>query len=118
MGGRGRILAAGAFMVLAASGLVARRRCASPPSPTPDPGATVATVILAIASEVLDNIPSLHVVHPVPADARLARVHRSLPDSRCRGPGCAAAIVDQPGVYTAIFLGLALWNFGHKDVTA
>jgi ABC-2 type transport system permease protein len=114
-GAAARILAAGAFMVLAASGLVAVGLCISTLTDS-GPGATVATVILAIASEVCDNIPSLHVVHPyLPTHGWLA--FTDLFRFPVSWTGMRGAIVVS-GVYTALFLGLALWNFGHKDVTA
>lgn len=110
-----RILAAGGFMLLAASGLVGLGLFISTLTDS-GPGATVATVILAIASQIADNIPSLHAVHPyLPTHAWLS--FTDLFRFPVAWSGMRSAVIVS-AVYTAVFLALALWNFGRKDVTA
>ena len=53
------------------------------------PGATVATIVAAIASQILDNIPSLHAIQPfLPTHGWLGSPTCS--GSRSTGRGCAA----------------------------
>ncbi len=59
--GLARILASGAFILLAASGIVAVGMWISTLTDS-GPGAIVATVIVAIASQIADQIPSLHAI--------------------------------------------------------
>ena len=57
-----RLLATAGYMVLAVSGLAALGVFISTLTDS-GPGAAVATIILAITSEILDNISSLHAIH-------------------------------------------------------
>ncbi len=110
-----RILGAGAFILLAASGIVAIGLFVSTLTDS-GPGATVATVILAIASQILDNIPSLRVVHPyLPTHGWLGftGLFRFPVDWGAMRGGLLVS-----AAYTALFLAAALWAFGRKDVTA
>jgi hypothetical protein len=57
-----RMLETAAYMVLAVSGLAALGVFISTQTDS-GPGAAVATIIVAITSEILDNISSLHAIH-------------------------------------------------------
>ena len=83
-----RVVGSGAYILLAASGVTAVGLWISTLTDS-GPGAIVATVIVAIASQVIDQIPSLHVMHPVRADARVARASRACSGSRSTGAACA-----------------------------
>jgi len=80
------------------------------------PGATVATVAIAIASQVLDGLNSFRAIHPyLPTHGWLAwaDLFRSPVawDAVTRG-----LVVD--AAYTVIFLGAALVRFSRKDVAS
>jgi ABC-2 type transport system permease protein len=109
-----RILGAGLYILLAASGIVAVGLFISTLTDS-GPGAIVATVILAMASQILDQIPNLRVIHPyLPTHDWLAFVglFRFPVDwGGMRGGLLVSA------VYTVLFLGAALVAFGRKDVT-
>lgn len=110
-----RILGAGGFILLAASGIVAIGMFVSTLTDS-GPGATVATVILAITSQILDQIPSLHVIHPyLPTHNWLAfaGLFRFPIDW---GPMLDGLLVS--GLYTVVFLAAGLLSFHRKDVTA
>ena len=110
-----RILASAGYILIAVSGIAAIGMFVSTLTDS-GPGAIVATVILAIASEILDNIPSLRVIHAyLPTHGWLGFVDlfRFPVDwSAMRGGFVASA------AYTAIFLFAALLTFGRKDVTS
>jgi ABC-2 type transport system permease protein len=80
------------------------------------PGATVATVALAIISQVLDGLSSLRAIHPyLPTHGWMAWA------DLFRSPVAWDAIrkgLILDAVYTAIFLGAALVVFSRKDVTS
>jgi ABC-2 type transport system permease protein len=80
------------------------------------PGAIIATVVLVIASQVLDQIPSLHAIHPfLPTHGWLGYA------DLFRFPvewGTIRAGLVVSAVYAVVFLGSALAWFGRKDVTA
>jgi ABC-2 type transport system permease protein len=80
------------------------------------PGATVATVALAIASQVLDGLSSLSAIHPyLPTHGWMAWA------DLFRSPVAWDAIergLVLDAVYTAIFLGAALAVFSRKDVAS
>ena len=110
-----RIVAAGVFMVTAISGIASIGLCISTRTDS-GPGATVATIVVAIASQILDNIPSLHAIQPfLPTHGWLGFTDLfRFPvewDAMRSGVIVSAA-------YTAIFLGLALWGFARRDVTS
>lgn len=110
-----RILAAAGYIFLGVSGIAAIGLFISTLTDS-GPGATVATVILGIASEIADNIPSLRVIHPyLPTHGWLAftDLFRFPVDwSGMRGGLVVSA------AYTAIFLAAAIFAFGRKDVVA
>jgi ABC-2 type transport system permease protein len=80
------------------------------------PGAIVATVVLGIASEVADQIPSLRVIHPfLPTHGWLSFTDLfrfPVEWSGMRGGLLVSAL------YTAVFLTVALVSFSRRDVVA
>src|SRR4249920_487086 len=58
-----RVVGSGLYILLAASGITAVGLWISTLTDS-GPGAIVATVIVAIAGQVIDQIPNLHVLHP------------------------------------------------------
>ena len=110
-----RILAAGVYMVAAISGIASIGLFVSTRTDS-GPGATVATIVAAIASQILDNIPSLHAIHPyLPTHGWLgfADLFRFPVDWTVMRGGLAVS-----AAYTVAFLGLALWGFARRDVTS
>jgi ABC-2 type transport system permease protein len=80
------------------------------------PGATVATIVLAIASQILDQIPSLRSIHPyLPTHGWLAftGLFRFPVDWASMRAGLLVS-----AVYSVVFLVLALWGFRRRDVTS
>ena len=59
-----RIVASGLYMVRRRQRHRGRRLCSCLDAHRLGPGGHVATIVVAIASQILDNIPSLHVLHP------------------------------------------------------
>src|SRR5206468_2740007 len=110
-----RILASATYILAASSGIAAMGVCISTLTDS-GPGATVATVILAIASQILDNIPSLHVIHPyLPTHGWLGFIELfrfPVAWGSMRGGLVVSA------AYTILFLGLALWWFERRDVVS
>jgi ABC-2 type transport system permease protein len=110
-----RILGAAGYMVLAVSGIVSMGILISTLTDS-GPGAAVATIVLAIASQILDNIPSLRAVHAfLPTHGWLAFVNLF------RFPiewTTMRAGLTLSAVYTAIFLTAALFAFGRRDVAS
>jgi ABC-2 type transport system permease protein len=110
-----RIVAAAGYMLLAVSGIVALGTFISTVTDS-GPGATVATVVLGIASEILDNLPSLRVIHPyLPTHGWLAFV--DLFRFPIAWSGIRSGLLVSLG-YTVAFLGLALLWFSRKDVAS
>jgi ABC-2 type transport system permease protein len=110
-----RIVAAGGYILLAAAGITAVGIFVSTLTDS-GPGATVATVILAITSQILDNIPSLRTIHPyLPTHGWLA--YTDLFRFPVDWAGMQAGLVVS-GAYATVFLAAALLVFGRKDVTA
>jgi ABC-2 type transport system permease protein len=110
-----RILAAAGYILLAAGGITAIGIFVSTLTDS-GPGATVATVILAITSQILDNIPSLHAIHAyLPTHGWLA--YTDLFRFPVDWAGMRAGLVVS-AAYVAVFLMAALLVFGRKDVTA
>ena len=110
-----RILASGGYMLLAVSGIAAVGLFISTMTDS-GPGATVATIIIAIASQIADNIPSLHAIHPyLPTHGWLA--FTDLFRFPVEWSGMRAGLIVS-AVYTAVFLAAALIAFGRKDVTS
>jgi ABC-2 type transport system permease protein len=113
--GLSRVVGSGAYILLAASGITAVGMFISTLTDS-GPGAIVATVIVAIASQVVDNIPSLHAVHPyIPTHDWLGYVglFRFPVDWGAMRAGLSVSVA-----YTVVFLALAAWNFRRRDVTS
>ena len=110
-----RIVGAGAYMILAVSGIAALGIFISTLTDSA-PGAAVATIVLAIASQIMDNIPSLRVVHrflPTHGWLGFTGLFRyPIEWSAMRGGVAVSA------VYTAVLLTLALAVFSRRDVTS
>ena len=110
-----RILASGAYMVAVTSGIAGIGLFVSTRTDS-GPGATVATIVVAIASQILDSIPSLHAIHPfLPTHGWLGftDLFRFPVDWTAMRGG----ILVSAG-YTIVFLGLALLGFARRDVTS
>ena len=79
------------------------------------PGAAVATIVIAIASQILGQIPSLDAIHPyLPTYGWLGftGLFRFPVDwDQMRGGLLVSA------VYSVACLGLALWGFRRRDIT-
>ena len=58
-----RVGASGVYMVAVLSGIACIGLCISTRTDS-GPGAAVATIVIAIASQIMDQIPSLHAIHP------------------------------------------------------
>jgi ABC-2 type transport system permease protein len=110
-----RIVAAAGYMLVAVSGVAAVGIFISTLTDS-GPGAAVATTVIAIASQVLDNIPSLRAIHPfLPTHGWLAFVDLfrfPIDWTNMRGGAVVSA------AYTAAFLAGALLAFSRRDVTA
>ena len=103
------------YILLAASGITAVGLWISTLTDS-GPGAIVATVIVAIASQVIDQIPNLHALHPfVPTHGWLGftGLFRFPVDWSGMRSGLTVS-----AAYTAVFLVLAVWNFRRRDVTS
>lgn len=80
------------------------------------PGASIATVALAVISQILDSLPSLHAIHPYLLShdwLAFADLFRSPVAWEGMRHGLFVF-----GGYTVLFLGLALALFSRKDITA
>ena len=110
-----RILGAAFYMVLAVSGIAAMGILISTLTDS-GPGAAVATIVLAIASQILDNIPSLRAIHPyLPTHGWLAFVDLFRFPVDWNGMRAGLAL---SAAYTAVFLVAALFAFQRRDVTS
>jgi ABC-2 type transport system permease protein len=110
-----RVVGSGVYILLAASGITAIGLFISTLTDS-GPAAIVATVIVAIASQVIDQIPSLHVLHPyVPTHGWLGftGLFRFPVDWTAMRAGLAVS-----ALYTAGFMVAALWNFRRRDITS
>ena len=110
-----RILVSGAYMVAVTSGIACIGLWISTRTDS-GPGATVATIVIAIASQILDNIPSLRAIHPyLPTHGWLAftGLFRFPVDWEPMREGLLIS-----GAYTAVFLALGLVGFRRRDVTS
>jgi ABC-2 type transport system permease protein len=111
----GRIGGAALYILLAACGVTAVGVFISTLTDS-GPGAIVATVVIAIASQVLDQIPSLHAIHPfLPTHGWLgyADLFRFPVEWATMRSGLIVS-----AAYAIVFLGVAFAWFGRKDVTA
>jgi ABC-2 type transport system permease protein len=109
-----RILASGAYMVLVLSGIACIGLCISTRTDS-GPGAAVATIVIAIASQILGSISSLHVIWPyLPTYGWLAftGLFRFPVDWSAMRSGLQGS-----AAYTVVFLALALWGFRRRDIT-
>jgi len=110
-----RILAAAGYILLGVSGIVAIGLFVSTLTDS-GPGATVATVILGIASEICDQIPSLRVIHPyLPTHGWLAFTDLFRFPVEWAGMRAGLAV---SAAYTAVFLAGALGSFARRDVAS
>ena len=110
-----RIGGAGVFMVLAVSGLVSIGLYISTLTDS-GPGAAVATIVIAIASQIIGQIPSLHAVRPyLPTNGWLGftGLFRLPVDWEQMRAGFLIS-----GAYTAVFLTLAIVRFRRRDVVS
>jgi len=110
-----RIAASGVFMVLAVSGLASIGLWISTRTDS-GPGAAVATIVIAIASQIMGQIQSLHAIHPyLPTNGWLGftGLFRFPVDWSQMRSGLAVS-----AGYTLVFLGLALAGFRRRDVTS
>ncbi len=110
-----RILGAAGYILVAAFGVIAVGLFVSTLTDS-GPGAIVATVVVTLVSQVLDQIPSLRAIHPyLPTHGWLGYT------DLFRFPvdwGSMRSGVIVSAVYTVVFLGAALAWFGRKDVVA
>jgi ABC-2 type transport system permease protein len=110
-----RIVGAGLYILLAACGVTAIGVFLSTLTDS-GPGAIVATVVLVIASQVLDQIPSLHAIHPfLPTHGWLG--YADLFRFPVEWAAMRAGLIVS-AAYAIVFLGAAFAWFGRKDVTA
>jgi len=110
-----RILASGAYMVVVMSGIACIGLYISTRTDS-GPGAAVATIVIAIASQILGQIQSLHAIWPyLPTNGWLAFTgfFRFPVDWSAMRSGVAVS-----AAYTAVFLTLALVGFRWRDVTS
>jgi ABC-2 type transport system permease protein len=110
-----RILAAGTYMVLVLSGLASIGLFISARTDS-GPGAAVATIVIAIASQILGSIPSLHTIWPyLPTYGWLAftGLFRFPVDWGGMRSGLTVSVV-----YTVVFLTLSWYGFRRRDITA
>ena len=110
-----RIGASGLYMVAALSGIACIGVCISTRTDS-GPGAAVATIVIAIASQIMGQIPSLHAIHPfLPSHGWLAFTgfFRFPVDWSGMREGLLVS-----AVYTAIFLGIAIAGFRRRDITS
>src|SRR3954447_19491850 len=108
-----RMLETAGYMVLAVSGLAALGVFISTQTDS-GPGAAVATIIVAITSEILDNISSLHAIHgflPTHGWQAFIGLFRTPVDLDPIRSGLAISLA-----YTIIFLGAAAYRFSRRDV--
>jgi ABC-2 type transport system permease protein len=108
-----RLLETAGYMILAVSGLAALGVFISTLTDS-GPGAAVATIILAITSEILDNISSLHAIHgllPTHGWQAFIGLFRTPVDLGPMRNGLAISLA-----YTVIFLGAAAYRFSRRDV--
>ncbi len=113
--GLARIGAAGLYMVATLSGIACIGLFISTRTDS-GPGAAVATIVIAIASQILGQIPSLRVLHPyLPSNGWLGftGLFRFPVDWGAMRHGLLVS-----GVYTAGFLLLAITGFQRRDITS
>jgi len=110
-----RILASAAYVTISMAGVAALGLFVSTLTDSA-PGAAVATVFVVIVSEILDGLTALRGIHPYLLSHRwLAFV--DLFRNPAEWGGLVHGLV-LAAAYTALFLGLAMFAFGRKDVTS
>jgi ABC-2 type transport system permease protein len=110
-----RIVAAGLYMLAVVSGVACIGLFVSTRTDSA-PGAAVATLVVAIASQILDNIPSLRVIQPyLPTHGWLAFTDLFRFPVEWSGMRGGLAV---SAAYSAVFMTLALWGFSRRDVTS
>jgi ABC-2 type transport system permease protein len=110
-----RLVETAGYMVLAVSGLAALGVFISTLTDS-GPGAAVATIIVAITSEILDNISSLHAIHgflPTHGWQAFIGLFRSPVDLDPIRNGLAISLA-----YTVVFLAAATYRFSRRDIAA
>jgi ABC-2 type transport system permease protein len=110
-----RIAIAAAYVLLGMTGLAAIGVFFSSLTDS-GPGATVATVAVAIGSQVLDSLSALHVIHPYLLSHQwlaFVDLFRSPIEWSGMARGCVLA-----AAYTGVFLAAALVVFRRKDVVS
>jgi len=110
-----RVIGSGVYILVAASGIMAVGLFISTLTDS-GPGAIVATVIVAIASQVIDQIPNLHALHPyMPTNGWLGftGLFRFPVDWSDMRAGLTVSVV-----YTAVFMLLAVWNLRRRDIAS
>jgi len=110
-----RIGAAAAYVLLGMTGLAAIGVFFSSLTDS-GPGATVATVAVAIGSQVLDSLSALRVIHPYLLSHQwlaFVDLFRSPVEWSGMAQGCLLA-----AAYTVVFLGAAVAMFRRKDVVS
>jgi ABC-2 type transport system permease protein len=110
-----RVVGSGVYILVAASGIMAVGLFISTLTDS-GPGAIVATVIVAIASQVIDQIPNLHALHPyMPTNGWLGftGLFRFPVDWSDMRAGLTVSVL-----YTAVFMLLAVWNLRRRDITS
>jgi ABC-2 type transport system permease protein len=109
-----RMLATAGYMILAVSGLAALGVFISTQTDS-GPGAAVATIIVAITSEILDNISSLHAIHgflPTHGWQAFIGLFRTPVDLAPMRSGLLISLA-----YTVIFLAAAIYRFSGRDIS-
>jgi ABC-2 type transport system permease protein len=113
--GIGRLFATGIYMVAVMSGIASIGLWISTRTDS-GPGAAVATIVIAIASQILGQISSLRAIWPyLPTNGWLAftGLFRFPVDLGAMRHGVLVS-----AIYTALFLGLAVAGFRRRDVTS
>ena len=111
-----RVAGVVAYVGLSMTGLVAVGLFFSTLTEVPV-GAMAATVVVAIVSGVLDQLPALHVDRARAADAPLARVRR-VPAAAARLGACSVRGMALQAAWVAIFGALAWSRFTTADVSS
>ena len=110
-----RIAATGAYAVAGMAGLAAIGMFLSTLTDS-GLGAAVATMALAITSQIIDGLSALHAVHPYLFSHRWFAFVGLFRSPVEWGDLVHGLVVD--GIYVAIFLGAAVWTFWRKDVVS
>jgi ABC-2 type transport system permease protein len=110
-----RILGAAAYVLIGVFGLAAMGVFFSTLTDSAV-GAAGATMFVAIVSQILDGLSILHAIHPY----LLSHDWLAFSDL-FRSPVLWTGMIHgltRTAIYTAVFLGLAVWRFRRRDVTS